>query len=131
MRVVFDTNIFVSALVLPGGQAEKALSKILEGRDTLLISRQILDELLSTLAKKFSHDGEALSRVAVSLMGMSEVIRTGRRLKIFKDDPDNRIIECAIAGAADLVVTGDKTVLGLRRHGGIRIISLREYIEKG
>ncbi|MBI3810163.1 MAG: PIN domain-containing protein [Nitrospirae bacterium] len=51
MRVVFDTNIFITALVIPGSQAEKAVLGILDGADTLLISKPILDKLLSTLAR--------------------------------------------------------------------------------
>ena len=129
MRVVFDSNIFISAFAIPGGQAEKAMSRIIEGKDTLLISKEILDELLSTLARKFSHNIEALSQVAVSLTEIAEMIKTRKRLKVFKDDPDNRVLECALAGSADLIVTGDKEMLGLKSYEGIRIISLRGYLE--
>ncbi|MGH7342668.1 MAG: hypothetical protein ACREKH_19455 [Candidatus Rokuibacteriota bacterium] len=44
------------------------------------------------------------------------------------DDPDNRIRECALAGRADLIVTGDSELLDLRGHGGVRIVSLRDYL---
>jgi predicted nucleic acid-binding protein len=43
VRVVFDTNIFISALIVPGSQAEKAVFKILDGDDTLLVSKPLLD----------------------------------------------------------------------------------------
>lgn len=129
MRVVFDSNIFMSALVLPGGRAEKAILTILSGHDTLLLSQKILDEILSTLANKFSRDIEALSRVAVNLTEMSERITPRRKVKVFKDDPDNRILECAQAGNADFVVTGDKEMLRQKRYEGIRIITLREYLD--
>jgi len=129
VRVVFDSNIFISALVLPGGRAEKAILRILSGQDTLLLSQIILDEILYTLANKFSRDIEALSRVAVNLTEMSEMITPRRKVKVFKDDPDNRILECAQAGNADLVVTGDKEMLKQKRYGGIRIITLREYLD--
>ncbi len=129
MRVVFDTNIYISALVIRRSLAEKAILKIIEGKDTLLISKDILDELLSTLARKFSRDVDELSRVAVILTEMSEVIKTGSRLKVFKDDPDNRILECAADGRADLIVTGDKEMLRLKDYKDIKIISLRSYVE--
>jgi len=54
MKVVFDTNILVSALVFPGGRAEAALLRIIEEPDQLLLSKPILDELLGVLARKFS-----------------------------------------------------------------------------
>ncbi|MBI3609443.1 MAG: putative toxin-antitoxin system toxin component, PIN family [Nitrospirae bacterium] len=129
MRVVFDTNIFISALVIPGGQAEKAILRITSGHDTLLISKPILDEVLSTLAGKFSRDMEALSRVAVSLTEMSEVITSHKKLKVFEDEPDNRILECALAGNAERIATGDKEMLRLKHYRGIRILSLREYLD--
>ncbi|MBI3044233.1 MAG: PIN domain-containing protein [Betaproteobacteria bacterium] len=67
MKVVFDTNILVSALVFPGGRAEAALLRIIEEHDQLLLSKPILDELLGVLARKFSRDAEELARTAVLL----------------------------------------------------------------
>jgi len=53
VRVVFDTNILISALVFPGGRGEAALRRITEERDQLVLSKPILDELLGILARKF------------------------------------------------------------------------------
>jgi predicted nucleic acid-binding protein len=49
VRVVLDTNIYVSAFVLPGSAADRAMQRIFDGHDTLLISKPILDELLTIL----------------------------------------------------------------------------------
>lgn len=129
MRVVFDTNIFVSAFVIPGSQAEKAILKIIEEEDSLLISKDIIDEVLSVLSSKFGRDREALSHAAVILSELGELVKPAGRLKIFKDGPDNRILECAIHGKADVLVTGDKGILQLREYKGVKIVSLREYFE--
>jgi len=128
VRVVFDSNIYISALILPGGQAAKALFRILDGVDKLLISKPILDEVLSTLARKFSHDGEELSRVAVTLTELAEVVKPDRVIQVLADNPDNRILECADKGDADYIFTGDKAMLDLKQYKGSRIISLREYL---
>lgn len=64
-RVVFDTNILVSALVFPGGRAEAALRRIIDETDQLVLSRPIVDELLEVLARKFARDAEELAHVAV------------------------------------------------------------------
>jgi len=128
MRVVFDTNIFISVLVIPGSLAEKAILKIIEGGDILVISKDIIDEVLSVLSSKFSRDKEALSHVAVMLSELGELVNPIKKIGIFKDDPDNRILECAIHGKADVLVTGDKAILQLRDYKGIKIISLKEYI---
>ena len=128
MRVVFDTNIFISALVFPGGRAEFALYRILDGRDELLLSPAILDEVLRVLAEKFPRDKEELSRVAVLLGDMAEVVRPKRSIHLLVDEPDNRILECAVAGGADRIVTGDKAMLALGSFQGISIVSLKSYL---
>ncbi len=129
MRVVFDTNIFISALVVPGGQAEKAILRILEDKDILLISKPIIDEVLSVMSAKFSRDREAISHVAVYLSELGRHIETRKKISILKDEPDNRILECAVGGKADAVVTGDKEMLSLRQYQGIKIITLKHYLE--
>ena len=129
MRVVFDTNIFVSAFMIPGSLAEKAVLKIIEGDDTLLLSKEILDELLTILSTKFSRDREEISRVAVILSEMGEWVRPTLRISVLKDEPDNRVLECAISGKADIIVTGDKEILRLREYETIKIISLKAYLE--
>jgi putative PIN family toxin of toxin-antitoxin system len=129
LKVVFDTNILVSALVFPGGRGEEALRRVAEEQDQLLLSKPILDELLGALSRKFSRDAEELARVAVLLAGLSTTVKPGRRLTALVDDPDNRILECAVAGGADHIVTGDRALLALREYRGIPIISLQRYLE--
>jgi len=130
VRVVFDTNIFISAFVIPGSLAEKAILKIIEEKDSLLISTDIIDEVLSVLSSKFGRDREGLSHVAVTLSELAELVKPAKRITIFKDEPDDRILECAVHGKADILVTGDKEILRLREYKGVKIICLREYLEK-
>lgn len=130
MKVVFDTNILVSALTYPGGQGEAALRRIIDEHDRLLLSKPILDELLGILSRKFSRDTEELARIAVFLAELSLTVKPRRRLSVVADEPDNRIIECAVTGQADAIVTGDKALLALRVYADVRIISLREYLDE-
>ena len=130
MKVVFDTNIFISAFVIPGSQAEKAVLRIIEGRDVLLLSKGILDELLTVLSTKFSRDKEEISRVAVILSEIGEWVVPSEKIKVLNDDPDNRILECAVSGNADVIVTGDKELLRLRGYERTKIISLKEYLRE-
>ena len=129
MRIVFNSNILVSALVFPGKQAEKAVLRIIEGRDHLLISGPIVSEVLTVLVRKFAREREELARVAVLLAELAETVRPRRRLQALRDDADNRILECAVAGRADWIVTGDREMLELGGFEGIRILSLRAYLE--
>ena len=129
MRVVFDTNILVSAIVLPGGRGDDALRRILEGPDELIISKPIIDELLLVLARKFSRDPEELSRIALFINDAAELVHTRRRLRVLEDEPDNRILECALKGRAETIVTGDKRMLELGSYKTVSIVSLRQYLE--
>ena len=130
MRVVFDTNILVSALVFPGGRADIALRRIIEERDRLLLSKPILDELLGILARKFSRDAEELAHVAVFLSDLSIVVKPRRKFAILADEPDNRILECAVTGGADAIVTGDKALLELKTFRKVKLLSLQVYLEE-
>ena len=128
MRVVFDSNIFISAFVFPGSMAERAIVKIIEGNDSLYISKEILDEVLSVLSSKFSRDTEAISRVALNLSELAEFVSPTEKIRVLRDEPDNRILECAVCADADIIVTGDKEMLKLREHGKIGMMSLKEYL---
>ena len=128
MKVVFDTNVLVAAFVFPGGRGDQALQRVVEERDQLLLSKPILDELLGVLARKFSRDAEELARIAVFLGELASVVQPRRRLRVVKDDPDNRILECAVAGRAEAIVTGDRVLLALREFRGVRVVSLRDYL---
>jgi putative PIN family toxin of toxin-antitoxin system len=99
-----------------------------EGPDQLLISKAIIDELLRVLAEQFSRDREQLARVAVFLADIGEMVRPRERLHVLAGEPDNRILECAIAGKADAIVTGDRALLALDVFQGIRILTLRGYL---
>jgi putative PIN family toxin of toxin-antitoxin system len=129
MRVVFDTNILVSALVFPGGQGDTALRRIIVETDELVLSRPILDELLEVLGRKFARDAEELAHVAVFLSELALLVAPKRRLRVVKDEPDNRILECAVAGRAEVIVTGDKALLALKGYRNTRILTLRGYLE--
>ena len=129
MRVVFDTNILVSALVFPGGRGEAAVLRIIEETDQLVLSRPILQELLEVLSRKFGRDAEQLAHAAVFFSGLAVMVAPRHRLRIVTDEPDNRILECAAAGHADTIVTGDKALLALKHYRQIRMLSLREFLE--
>ena len=130
MRVVFDTSIFVSAFGSLGARSLEALTRIIEGEDRLLISKPIIDEVLGVLARKFSRDPAYLARTALFLAELGDLVSPTRKLRVFSDDADNRILECAIAGRAEAIVTGDRAMLEAGRYASVRILSLRQYLER-
>lgn len=128
MKAVLDTNIFISALALPGGQAEKAVLAAMAGRFDLAISKPIIHEVLGVLARKFARDPEELARVAVFLSELGELVQPRKTLHVLRDEPDNRILECALTAHAKMIVTGDRAMLDLGEYKGIRIVTLREFL---
>jgi putative PIN family toxin of toxin-antitoxin system len=116
--------------VFPGGRGEAALWRIVKEQDQLIISKPILDELLAILGRKFARDAEELAHAAVFLAELGILVQPRRRLHVVKGDPDNRILECAIAGRADVIVTGDKALLKLREYRDVRILSLQEFLDE-
>lgn len=69
-----------------------------------------------------------MAHVAVFLTEIGEMVSPKQKVDMLKDDPDNRILECAVAGHADVVVTGDRAMLALNQYKGIKILTLKEYL---
>lgn len=131
MRVVFDSNVLVAALVFPGGKADEALGRLTAGTHRLLTSQPIIQEVLGVLSRKFSRDREELARVAIFLADLAELIGSAPSVDVvLVDEPDNRILECAIAGKADVIVTGDQAMLRLSQHAGVPIINLGDFLAR-
>jgi uncharacterized protein len=130
LKAVFDTNIFVSALAIPGGHAERAIDLVIDARTNLCISKEIIHEVLGVLAQKFSKGPEELARTAVFLSELAELVVPRKKLAVLDDEPDNRILECAVTGHADIIVTGDRAMLDLGKYQEIRILSLRQFLDE-
>jgi putative PIN family toxin of toxin-antitoxin system len=65
----------------------------------------------------------------VFLSDLAETVRPRARLRVVADDPDNRILECAVAGHADAIVTGDRALLALGTFRNIRLLTLAGYLD--
>lgn len=82
------------------------------------------------LAHKFSRRPEEISRTAVFLSDLAEHVAAHRQLAVLNDEPGNRILECAVAGQADVIVTDDQAMLKLKTYQEIRILSLRHFLDE-
>jgi uncharacterized protein len=129
VKVVFDTNVLVSALTLPGGSGARAVARIVNGDDMLAISRAIIDQSIGVLARKFGKDREQLARTAVFLASLAELVEPDFVLEVLSDAPDNRILECALMANAEMIVTGDRAMLALGSYETVRIVRLSEYLQ--
>lgn len=129
MKVVFDTNVFISAFVIPGGKAEEAYLHAIKGDFTLYSSVAILHETAQKLREKFGWEENRIARLLKTIAKIAIVIKTQPHLHLLADEPDNRIIECAMEAKAEFIVTGDKHLLSLKHFQDIDIISLSGFLE--
>lgn len=105
-----------------------AIRRVFGGVDELTISRPIIDERLTVLARNCARDADEPERVALFLVDPSDMVRPRGRITMLSDEADNRILECARTGPADLIVIGDEAILALERFRDIEIKSLRAHV---
>lgn len=129
MKVVFDTSIFISAFVIPGGKAEEAYLHALRGDIILCTSVAILTETAKKLREKFDWEEREIIRLLRKISKVAKIIKIQPHLHILADEPDNRVLECATAAKADFVITGDKHLLTLGHFESIGIIKLADFLE--
>jgi uncharacterized protein len=128
VRVVFDTNSYISALVFPAGNAETAYVEAIRGRFELYTSVAILTETAKVLQMKFEWEEERIRQAIQEISQIANVLRPRPTLHILKDEPDNRILECAVVAQAQRIVSGDRHLLSIRRYGDCEIISLADFL---
>ncbi len=130
MKVVFDTNIFISAFVIPGGKAEAAYAHALRKDLTLYSSVAILTETAQKLREKFGWQQDKITSLLKTIAKVAIVIKTEPHLHHLADEPDNRVLECAEAVGADFIVTGDKHLLFLKHFQDSDVVRLADFLKK-
>ena len=130
MIVTLDTNIFISALFWNGNERillNKCKVKELE----LIISPDILEEIDVVLEYKFSYPDDKKADFLRNIIMMSKLIFPNVEIDVIKNDPtDNRILECAVSGNANYLISGDKHLLNLKEHEGIMILNAKDFLDK-
>jgi putative PIN family toxin of toxin-antitoxin system len=130
LRVVLDTNILVSGIGWPGFPG-RLVDKWIDGKFTLVESPTLLGEFRRVIKdEKFAFlDQDDIDEFFRMLVGKSEVVEPASGIDVVKEDPaDNRVLECAIAGRADLIVSGDRHLLRLGSFAGVRIVTARQMM---
>jgi len=129
-KVVVDTNVLISAALF-GGNPEKILDLVQENRITLLISDEILDEFKKVLHEKFSFSIVAASRAASVIKEIATIVTPDQKLNVIKlKESDNRILECAAAGNAQYIITGDtKHILPLKKYKKVKILRPSQFLK--
>lgn len=128
-RVAVDSNVLISALHF-GGTPEELLTLANEGAVDLFVSPFILSETARVLKQKLGWTDQAVRDALVLITEVATVVEPTITLNaVAGDEPDNRILECAVHARVDFLVTGDKRhLLPLGTYQGIRIVTPRECL---
>jgi putative PIN family toxin of toxin-antitoxin system len=133
MRAVVDTNILIRALIKPLGTVGPMISRLRDGEYTLVYSPPLLDELIEKLAlprirRKYRVDQSEIEALVALIALRGEVAVPIRRVKVCRDPEDDMLIEAAIAGRAEYVVTGDEDLLILKTFETVGFVTPRLFL---
>ena len=132
MRLVVDTNILISALLVEASLSAHLIVLWRQGRFDLLTSAEQLDELMRVT--RYPRIRERLApalagRLINELRDIAVVLRDLPTVSVGQDPYDDYLLAMAVAGAADFLVTGDKRdLLSLKLHEGTKIVTVRDFL---
>ncbi|MFZ3135872.1 MAG: putative toxin-antitoxin system toxin component, PIN family [Thermodesulfovibrionales bacterium] len=130
MKVVIDTNIFVSSFF--GGNPRRIIDLWKTEKITLCLSKEILDEYIEVLQRIGLQDEDELGELlSLFKRGFNMLFTTKTpKVKVVKDDPDDdKFIECALALKAEVIVTGDKAIEAVGEYMGIKILTPQRFLK--
>ena len=129
MRVVFDTNVLISALVY-GGLPRELLTRVFRGEITLITSTILMTELEEILVLRFAHEPSLARTVRAEIELLAEVVDASDLARVARDPDDDAVLATAITGKASTIVTGDRDLLVLGDHHGVRIVTPRDFASR-
>jgi len=128
IKVTLDTNVIISALITDG-VCRDVVESARKGEITLVLSPFILAELQRVLSDKFRVAEARVLRTVRSLENLALVVEPAEKFELVKRHAtDNRIVECAVAGQVDYLVTGDDHILELKQYRSVKFLTPGEFL---
>jgi putative PIN family toxin of toxin-antitoxin system len=133
LRVVLDTNILISAAIVPEGPSAGTLAAWAAGSFELALSAAILTELSRVLrypriARRLNWSPDDEQTFMAPLLQPELQVSPVREITVCRDPADNRVLEAAVAGQADYIVSGDLDLLALGEFEGIPIVTPAQFL---
>jgi putative PIN family toxin of toxin-antitoxin system len=132
-RVVFDTNVVLSALLFRQGRLAPLRPLWQSGQCLPLVSKATADELLRALRyPKFRLTSEAQQELIADFLPFCEVVMlrgTRSNLPVCRDSADQVFLEVVVAGKAKYLVSGDRDLLALAGKVPFKLVSPAEFLE--
>lgn len=128
-RVVLDTNVLLSALIF-GGKPRQLIEMFARSEVTVVISEEIFTEMRRKVSQKFPDFIDDAVTMELLLEQDAKMVKLGSlTITICRDADDNRILETAILGKCQYIVTGDKDLLTLKAYKSVQIVNPAEFLE--
>jgi len=127
VSVVLDTNILISSIGF-GGKPRKILNLALEHRLQVISSPLLLAELDDVISKKFPLLAENVKKIHKHLNKRFKIVNPKKSLHIVRDEPDNRVLEAALQGKCQYIVTGDRDLLDIGTYEKIKIVTPNDFL---
>ncbi len=135
IRIVLDTNQFVSALLKPGSIPDRIVQMVREGHVLLLMSDAICDEIFRVLA--YPKIRKRITASDADLQNLAQLLRTVAIItpdiiilpQLAADPDDTKFLGCALEGRADFIVSGDHHLTDLDMYRGIRVVTPADFIQ--
>jgi putative PIN family toxin of toxin-antitoxin system len=124
-RILLDTSVLFSAYGFRG-KPRALLDDVIDGVHDLVTSPALLAELARALYRIPGMDDARVRQAIVQLIRISDVVEPARGPRVCRDPDDDRVLECAVAGNVDLIVTGDEDLLCLAHYAGIPIVRVSD-----
>ena len=131
MRVAVDTNVLISAVGWNGNERQ-VIEKALDGEVILIIGDKVIDEFDEVVQRqKFSFiDRSKIDSFLQLLSHFAEIVHPKENVCLIAEDPDDdMVLESAIEGSVDVIVTGDKHLLRLGKFNGIPIVTASQFLD--
>lgn len=135
MRVVLDTNVWLSAIFWKG-EANKIIETIISKKVDIIITENILSEIIEVLNREekfkifIENKKQKIEDLIRTILSFSILIKTKSKFELIKEHPkDNIILEAAFDGKVDYIVSYDKHVLNMIEFRGIKILKPDEFIK--
>lgn len=130
MRIVLDTNVFISGIFWEGNYCSKIIELWKNGSFELVTSPEILQELLEVLQSfKIQLEPELIELWKNMILSNSIIVIPYNKFELIKNDlDDNKFLEAAFCGKADLIISQDKHLLKLKEFNQIKILKPEEAI---
>ncbi len=130
LRFTLDTNTLVSAVISKGNEY-RLLKLAKEGRIKVILSLSIIKEFKEVISReKFGFSQKQIDNVLKQILNICELVIPTIKLSVIKDDPDDdAILECAVTGDVNYIVSGDRHLLDLGRYDKISIIRTFEALK--